>query len=76
MSIDLPSITAFALEGSGVAAVALGPDHTLTLQPSGRGERGVRSLGTVKVGATREAKPAVLRAAVVPGSSPGLTLTF
>lgn len=75
MSIDLPSITAFALEGSG-AALALGPDHTLTLQLHGRGERGTRSLGTVKVGATRDAKAAVLRAAVVPGHSPGLTLTF
>jgi hypothetical protein len=75
MSIDLPSITAFALEGSGAAALALGPDHTLTLQPQG-GERGTRSLGTVKVGATRDAKPAMLRAAVVPGTSPGLTLTF
>lgn len=76
MSIDLPSITAFALEGSGAAALALGPDHTLTLQPLGRSERGTRSLGTVKVGAARDAKPALLRAAVVPGSSPGLTLTF
>jgi hypothetical protein len=76
MNIDLPSITAFALEGSGPAALAVGADHTLTLQLQGRGEWVGRSLGTARQAVPREAKPGTLRAAVVPCSSSGLTLTF
>jgi|GEM_PF-3778698 len=76
MTIDLPSITAFALEGSGPAALAVGSDHTLTLELQGRGEWAVRSLGTARLAPLREPKPGALRAAVVPAATQGLTLTF
>lgn len=75
MNIDLPSLTAFALEGSGAAAMAMGSDHTLTLQQEGRGGR-ARALATAKVGTPSEGKGPVLRAAITPGTSAGLTLTF
>ena len=75
MTTDLPPLTAFALEGSGAAALAMGSDHTLTLQQEGRGSRG-RALATAKVGVPAEGKSSPLRAAVVPAASAGLTLTF
>ncbi len=73
MNIDLPSMTAFALEGSALAGSL---DHTLTLQLQGRGEWAGRSLGTVRCTAAREARAASLQAAVLANPAPALTLTF
>lgn len=75
--LDLPNLTAFALEGSGPAALAMSSDQTLTVPASLRGQRLQRGTwGTGKLGAARVAKAWPLHVSTASHRVTCLTLTF
>jgi len=76
-NLDLPDITAFALEGSGPAALAMSTEQTLTLPATPRSQRLEGGLwATAKLGAARDAKAWPLHVGIGACASEGATLTF
>jgi len=70
MNIDSLHLTAFALESSGAAAMAVGTVHTLTLGTGNASPQTWPFAGRAGVGPILAAQPAAA------AQAPGLTLTF